>query len=257
LRIIDQQVASTPEEHKELAAWVRQNFATAFARLGAPVSGEAPDKSLLRAALFGLLGNIGSDPAIIADARKVAEQYLSNPASVDPTLAATALNVAAQNGDATFFDELQRVSRTSGDPQLRSQAFRALASFRDEAMVVRALDYALSGQVKNQDALRLVQLEMRDRRTRDATWQYVQQNWPRVRAQVTTWMGGELVESMGGFCSTDRSSQVSEFFAAHSVSATSHALDKARDSIADCVDLRLAQGPNLKQWLQTEATDTR
>jgi aminopeptidase N/puromycin-sensitive aminopeptidase len=250
LRIIDQQVASTSEEHKELAAWVRKNFAPALARLDAPVAGEAPDKSLLRAALFGLLGNIGSDPAIIADARKISEQYLSNPASVDPTLAATALNVAAQNGDAAFFDELQRVSQASGDPQLRTQALRALASFRDEAMVVRALDYALSGQVKNQDALRLVQIEMRDRRTRDATWQYVQQNWPRVRAQITTWMGGELVESMGGFCSTDRSSQVSKFFAAHSISATSHALDKARDSITDCVDLRVAQGPNLKQWLE-------
>jgi len=262
LRIIDQQVASTPEEHKELAAWVRRNFAPALARLApvpedAPVAGEAPDKSLLRAALFGLLGNLGSDPKIIADARQIAEQYLSDPTSVNPTLAATALNVAAQNGDAAFFDQLQRVSQTSGDPQLRSQAFRALSSFRDEALVVRALDYALSGQVKNQDALRLVQFEMRDRRTRDATWQYVQQNWPRVRAQVTTWMGGELVESMGGFCSTDRSSQVSEFFAAHSVSATSHALDKARDSIADCVDLRVAQAPNLKQWLQTEATDAR
>jgi aminopeptidase N len=257
LRIIDQQVASTPEEHKELAAWVRQNFAPSFARLGAPLAEEAPDKSLLRAALFGLLGNIGSDPAIIADARKVSEQYLSNPASVDPTLAATALNVAAQNGDATFFDQLQRASQTSGDPQLRTQALRALASFRDEALVVRALDYALSGQVKNQDALFLVQIEMRDRRTRDATWQYVQQNWPKVRAQITTWMGGGLVESMGGFCSTDRSSQVSEFFAAHSVSATSRALDKARNSIADCVDLRVAQAPNLKQWLLTEATDAR
>jgi aminopeptidase N len=254
LRIIDQQVASTSEEHKELAAWVRRNFAPALARLDAPVAGEAPDKSLLRAALFGLLGNIGSDPAIIADARKISEQYLSNPASVDPTLAAAGLNIAAQNGDAAFFDQLQRVSQTSGDPQLRTQALRALASFRDGAMVVRALDYALSGHVKNQDALRLVQLEMRDRRTRDAAWQYVQQNWPRVRAQITTWMGGELVESMGGFCSTDRSSQVSEFFAAHSVSATSHALDKARDSIADCVDLRVAQGPNLKQWLQTIGT---
>jgi aminopeptidase N/puromycin-sensitive aminopeptidase len=254
LRIIDQQVASTSEEHKELAAWVRRNFAPALARLDAPVAGEAPDKSLLRAALFGLLGNIGSDPAIIADARKISEQYLSNPASVDPTLAAAALNIAAQNGDAAFFDQLQRVSQTSGDPQLRTQALRALASFRDGAMVVRALDYALSGHVKNQDALRLVQLEMRDRRTRDAAWQYVQQNWPRVRAQITTWMGGELVESMGDFCSTDRSSQVSEFFAAHSVSATSHALDKARDSIADCVDLRVAQGPNLEQWLQTKGT---
>jgi aminopeptidase N/puromycin-sensitive aminopeptidase len=251
LRIIDQQVASTSEEHEELAAWVRKNFAPALARLGAPVTGEAPDKSLLRAALFGLLGNIGSDPAIIADARKISEQYLINPASVDPTLAATALNVAALNGDPTFFDQLQRVSQTSGNPQLRTQALRALAGFRDKAMVVRALDYALSGQVKNQDALGLVQIEMRDRRTRDAAWQYVQQNWPRVRAQITTWMGGELVESMGGFCSTDRSTQVSEFFAAHSVSATSHALDKARDRISDCVDLRTAQGPNLKQWLQT------
>jgi aminopeptidase N/puromycin-sensitive aminopeptidase len=213
---------------------------------------EAPDKSLLRAALFGLLGNLGSDPKIIADARQIAEQYLSNPSSVNPTLAATAINVAAQNGDAAFFDQLQRVSHTSDDPQLRIQAFRALANFREQTLVVRALDYALSNQVRNQDSLTLVQIEMRDRRTRDATWQYVQQNWPRVQAQITTWMGGALVESMGGFCSTGRSSQVSEFFAAHSVSATSHALDEARNDIADCVDLQQAQGPNLKQWLQTE-----
>ena len=256
LRIVDQQVASTPEEHAQIAAWVRKNFAPALARLGAPAVGEAPDKSLLRAALYGLLGNIGGDPQIIADARQVSEQYLRDPATVDPTLAATALNVAAQNGDAALFEQLQRVSQTAVDPQVRSQAFHALASFRDAALVVRALDYAVSPQVKNQDALRLVELEMRDRRTRDVTWQYVQQNWPRVRAQITTWMGGQLVESMGGFCSADRSSQVTEFFEEHTVSAASHALDKARDSIADCVDLRAAQGTNLQQWLQTEAAAT-
>ena len=251
LRIIDQQVASTPEEHTEIAAWVRKNFAPALARLGAPVAAEAPDKSLLRAALYGLLGNIGSDPLIIADARQISEQYLRDPASVNPTLAATALNVAAQNGDAAFFDRLQRVSQSADDPQVRIQAFQALASFRDAALVARALDYALSAQVKNQDSLRLVQLEMKDRRTRDVAWQYVQQNWPRVRAQITTWMGGSLVESMGGFCSVDRSNQVAEFFEEHTVLATSHALEKARDSIADCVDLRATQGPNLQRWLQT------
>jgi hypothetical protein len=66
-------------------------------------------------------------------------------------------------------------------------------------------------------------------------------------------MGGELVESMGGFCSADRSSQVTEFFEEHTVLASTHALDKARDSIADCVDLRATQGPNLKRWLESEA----
>jgi aminopeptidase N len=251
LRTIDQQVASTPEEHAEIAAWVRKNFAPALARLGSPAAGEAPDKTLLRASLYGLLGGLGADPQIIGDSRQVSEQYLRDRSSVDPTLAATALTVAAQNGDAAFFDRLQRVSETAGDPQLRNQAFRALASFRDPALVLRALDYAMSGQVKNQDALTLVQLEMRDRRTRDVAWQYVQQDWPQVKTQLTTWMGGTLVESMGSFCSVDQSKQVTQFFEEHTVSATSRALDNARDSIANCVDLRAAQGPNLKQWLQT------
>ena len=108
LRSIDQQVASTPQEHEEIAAWVRKNFAPALSRLGPPAAGDAPGKSLLRATLFGLLGNIGGDPQVILQARQISEQYLSNPASVDATLAARALNVAAQNGDAAFFDQLQR-----------------------------------------------------------------------------------------------------------------------------------------------------
>ncbi len=196
-----------------------------------------------------------TDPQIIADARQISSNIFATlPPSTD--LGGPALNVAAQNGDAAFFDQLQRVSETAGDPQLRIQALQALARFRDAALVARALDYAVSGQVRNQDSLRLVQIEMSDRRTRDVAWQYVQQNWPRVQAQITTWMGGSLVESTGSFCSADRSSQVAEFFEEHTVPAASHALDQARDSIADCVDLRAAQGPNLKQWLQTKAADT-
>ena len=123
LRIIDQQVASTPQEHVELAAWVRKNFAPALTRLGPTAAADPPDKILLRATLYGLLGNIGADPHIIADARQISEQYLRNPASVDPTLAATALNVAAQNGDGAFFDQLQQVSQTAGIHSFVSRLF--------------------------------------------------------------------------------------------------------------------------------------
>jgi aminopeptidase N len=256
LRIVDQQVASTPEEHDEIAKWVRKNFAPALARLAAPAPGDAPDQTLLRAGLFELLGDTGGDPQVIAQATRIAEQYLRDPASVDSTLADRALTVAAQNGDAAFFDQVQQVSQAAGDPQLRVQALEALARFRDPVLVTRALDYAVSGKVKNQDALQLVRIEMRDRRTREVAWQFVQQNWPRVQAQITTWMGGSLVESMGNFCSADRSSEVTQFFAEHEVPATSRALDKARGSIADCLQLRAAQEPNLKQWLQSQAADT-
>jgi aminopeptidase N len=255
VRGIDQQIASTPEEHAQIAAWVRKNFAPALSGLGLPAPGDAPNKNLLRATLFALLGNIGADPQVILEARQISQQYLRDPTSVDPTLAARALNIAAQDGDAAFFDQLRGASETAGDPQLRIQALLALAQFRDPALVIRTLDYAVSAKVRNQDAVRLVRIEMNDRRTRDIAWQWVQQNWPRVQAQITTWGGGYLVESTGNFCSAERSSQVTEFFREHTVGAASHALELARDNITDCVNLRAAQGNNLKQWLQTEAPD--
>ena len=252
---IDEQVASTPQEHAQIAAWVRENFAPSLSRLGLPAAADASGKNLLRATLFELLGDIGADPQVILQARQISQQYLSQPASVDATLAARAIKVAAQHGDAAFFDQLQAVSQTDGDPQLRNEALQALARFRDPALVIRTLDYAMSSKVRNQDAVRLVRIEMSDRRTRDLAWQWVQENWPRVQAQITTWGGGTLVESTGNFCSAERSSQVTEFFREHTVLAASHALDLARDNITDCVDLRAAQGPNLKLWLQTEAAD--
>jgi hypothetical protein len=43
---------------------------------------------------------------------------------------------------------------------------------------------------------------------------------------------------------------------AHKVLATSRALDRSRDNITDCVDLRAAQGPNLQRWLRMEAADS-
>jgi aminopeptidase N len=255
VRSIDQQVASTPQEHEQIAAWVRKNFAPALSRLGPPAPADAPGKNLLRATLFELVGDIGADPQIILQARHISQQYLRDPTAVDATLAARALNVAARSGDAAFFDQLLGESQTAGDPQLRIQALQALARFRDPVLVIRTLDYAMSAKVRNQDAVRLVQIEMSDRRTQDIAWQWVQQNFSRVQRQITTWAGGELVESAGSFCSAERSTQVARFFQEHTVPAAAHALDQARDKITDCVDLRAAQGPNLKQWLHTEAAD--
>ncbi len=253
VRNIDQKVASTPQEHAQIASWVRENFAPALSRLGLPAAADSAGKNLLRATLFELVGDIGADPQIILQARQMAQQYLRQPASVDATLADRALKVAAQNGDAAFFDQLQAIYQTSGDPQLRIHALRALARFRDPALVVRTMEYASSAKVRNQDAIGLVQIEMSDRRTRDTAWQWMQQNWSLVQAQITTWGGGYLVASTGSFCSQERASQVKAFFEQNRVQATAHALNRAQDNIADCVDLRAAQSANLEQWLRTEA----
>ena len=247
--ILDQKVISIPEEHDQFARWVSQTFAPVLASLGPPTASDTPRRKLLRANLFELVGDVGADPAILAQAKEIAESSLRDPNLVDATLAARALKIAAQNGDAAFFAQLQQISETSPDPQLKKNALLALARFRDPALATRALQYAVSSRVRNQDAMQLLQLEMGERRTRDLAWKYVQEHWPLVQAQITTSNGAALLTSMGNFCSAEHSSEVARFFAEHTVPASARALEQARDNITDCVNLRATQGPDLQRWL--------
>ncbi|HEX3473068.1 MAG TPA: M1 family metallopeptidase [Silvibacterium sp.] len=249
---INSRIAATPEEHEALAAWVRKNFKPALERLGAPSPSDTPEKKELRATLFGALGNIGKDPEVIAQAKELANQYIADQSSVDATLAQTATAIAAINGDAAFFDKLQKIAETSTNPELQEGDLRMLAEFKDTALEKRSLDYAVSGKVKNQDSVIELLIMLRGADTRDLAWQYIQQNWDKVQAQITTMMGGYLVGGTGSFCSAEKRDEVVDFFTTHKVPAAEHALARAKDQINDCIEVRSLQEPNLKTWMASQ-----
>jgi aminopeptidase N/puromycin-sensitive aminopeptidase len=224
----------------------------AYSSLGLPQTDDSPSKRELRATLFGLVGGLGKDPDAIAEARSITERSISDPSSVDPTLANVALSIAARNGDEALFNQLLEVSKSASNPQQRSSALRALFLFRDPVLEKRALDYAVSGQVRNQDATSFIATELIVRDTQDFAWQYVQDHWEKVSAQFTTFGGANVVAGTGGFCSADRITQITAFFAAHKVAASQRTLARAKDEIRDCIDLRAAQEPSLKAWLRKQ-----
>jgi aminopeptidase N/puromycin-sensitive aminopeptidase len=132
----------------------------------------------------------------------------------------------------------------------------SLANFHNPALLQRALDYATSGQVRNQDATFFFVSALRDRDTRPLAWQYIQKNWDKVHAQLTTMMGGYLVGSTGSFCSEEKRTEVQDFFSTHKVMAADRALKRADDAITDCVALRAAQQPKLNTWLAQQNIKT-
>ena len=250
---IDERVAGTPEEKAAYAAWIRSTFAPQYARLGDPAESDSPNTRELRSQLFIVLGYYGKDPAVLAKARQIAHNYLLNPASVDPTLGQTALAIAARNGDAALFDQLQTVAETSINPEFQEGALRLLAEFQDPALVHRSLEYAVSGKVRNQDAAIQFAIALQVDETRDLAWKFIQDNWDKVQAQLTTEMGAVLVSSTGSFCSADARDDVKRFFAIHKVPSSDLALKHALEHIDGCTELRALQEPNLKQWLATQS----
>src|SRR5216684_2880820 len=72
------------------AAW--QAYVRQVMRGYAPLTwegleGETAEQRIVRAYVLGVLGVVGQDPEVIAGARRVAEQYMNDPSSVDAVIA--------------------------------------------------------------------------------------------------------------------------------------------------------------------------
>jgi aminopeptidase N/puromycin-sensitive aminopeptidase len=196
------------------------------------------------------------DPAVLAQAQQLTTRALAvenkKDKTLDATLSDSAVLVSASNGDAALYDKLLAVSRNSADPGEKTDALRTLGRFRDPALVKRTLDYLVSGEVRNQDSWIVLIALLRDRATRDQTWDYIQKNWNKVHAQLTVSSGAEVVRATGNFCTVRQRDEVIDFFATHTIEASQRTLAKAIDSINDCIQLRSSQEPDFHTWLQAQ-----
>jgi aminopeptidase N/puromycin-sensitive aminopeptidase len=249
---ITDEIAATKEERDALAAWIRRVYAPQYAKLAPPAPGDSPNTRELRAHLLSTLAFQGKDANAIAQATRIADQYLSEPASVDPTLGQTALNIAAKYGDTALFDKLQKVYETSSDPELQESALRKLVAFTNPGLLERALEYSVSSKVRNQDSAFQFAIAMRTRVNRDATWNFIKTHWDQVQTEFTPEMGEIFVEGMGNFCSAETRDDVKTFFASHPVPAADAFLRHAVEHINGCIELRQLQEPNLKKWLEAQ-----
>ena len=254
IKKIDAEIASE-EDRAELAGVLRRQFGPVYTALGSPVKGESFDRQQLRGTLFELLGE-AHDSTVLAEAQLLTTRTFAvdnkKDKTLDPALSDAAVLVSTTNGDAALYEKLLAVSKYASEPGEQSDALRALARFRDPALVTRTLDYTASGAVRNQDSGTVLAALLRDRETRDQTWDYIQKNWDKIHAQLTVSSGAEVVAATGSFCTVRQRNEVASFFATHKVDAAKHTLAAAVDSINDCIQLHSAQEPKLHAWLASQ-----
>ncbi|MDE3201657.1 MAG: M1 family metallopeptidase [Acidobacteriota bacterium] len=247
-----ERIAQTPKEKAALEIWTRNTYDAEYKKLPAPAEGESPNLTELRATLFGTLGSIGKDPYVIAEARTIADKYLANPDSVNPSLGNTALALAARNGDAALFDKLLHVYQTSSDPDRKVRALQLLALFENPKLTERALNLAVSDQVRNQDAAIEFAISLGNPATRDTAWKFIENNWEKVHAQLTTSSGSYVVGAASSFCSEQERNNVEQFFSTHKVDAADVALRHTIEHINGCIEQRALLQPSLRSWMDAQ-----
>jgi aminopeptidase N len=247
---IEAQIA-TDAEGERLQAVVRREFGPVYTALGGPAKHEPYEHAELRETLFEVLGE-AKDPAVLAEAESLTRQLLAGQKPADPTLADAAVLLTSPSGDTERYDRMLRAARNAGDPDFKRAALDVLTRFQSRALVERTLEFALSGEVRNQDSWVLIALLLERRETQDQAWEFVVQHWEEIERRATENSGARIVEAAGSFCTVAKRDAVAGFFRAHPVESSQRTLAKALDSIDDCIRLRAAQEPELRQWLDTQ-----
>ena len=240
----------TESDRESYRAWMRGYLAPMLKDVGWDAKpGESDEQRPLRSRLFSAAGYDARDPEVLANARKLADKALDDPSSVDRQIAGGAMALAALNGGEDFYDRLMTALKNPKSPEEFYMYLFTLPQFSDPKLLQRTLDYALSPDVRSQDALGVISSVMSNPEGQKLAWDFVLAHWDAVQKVGGPFASGRIVGSTSSFCDAHMRDQVVEFFAAHKVEAAERTYRQSIERINNCVDLKSRQEPQLASWL--------
>ena len=205
----------------------------------------------LRSTLMLWLG-LSGDKEVRDKMIEIAQTYEKDPASVDAALIGTAMRVAAYNGDAALFDHYVERFKSSQRPRERINYLTALASFKDRALLDKALAFTLSGDVPPHEIWRIPVFAAADHRNRAYVFEWMMANYDAIAGAmppmyfaytVPNFVDGnsmELVEACAEFMSVpERQNPMFD-----------KELKKVSESVARRVAIREKEGARVDAYLR-------
>jgi aminopeptidase N len=233
-------------DDRNRAAW--HSYVRDVMRGFAPITWDAPagetaEQRIMRATVLGALGVEGEDPEVIAGARRVAQQYMNDPSSVDAVIADRALPIAAINGDEALFDQVLAHLKSAPTPEIAARYRQLIPLFRDPRLIARAVDFIYGDQVRSQDLPGLAAELFFNPAAKQTAWSAVKSHWDVLNQKIPTAIGA-ITGSMGTFCDPAMKEEVQAFFATHPAGAGERSLRRALEQIDTCIAFRAAQQPS-------------
>jgi len=235
--------------------WLRQLLEPVMNDVGwEPKPSDTDEQKTIRTRVLQALGYDARDPKALAEARVIADKDLSDPSSVDHELASGAFPLAALNGDAEFYDRVMAAMKSTKSPEEYYGYFFTLSQFSNPQLLQRTLDFAISPDVRSQDALQLVTGVLDNPAGQQLAWDFIKQHWSELEKAGGPFASAQVVQATSSFCDAGLRDQVTEFFTSHKVEAAERSYKQSIERINNCVDLKTQQEPQLASWLGQHST---
>jgi len=161
---------------------------------------DSGDDRLLRRSVLEALSVLSDDRWMKTKANERAQAYLDDPASMDVEIAGIALSVASRHGKPEMFTRLTQALRDASTPQHRLAALSALASLGDPALLRRALDLILSGEVRKQDAFYLIRGASAWPESQPVVIDWLEARFPEIRQRLPGFIITRFLDGLDNVC---------------------------------------------------------
>ena len=245
----------TDSDRESYRSWLRDYLTPILNSVGwTPKPGESDEERTLRSRVFNTLGYDARDPKVLAEARKMADQALQNPASGDREMERGVLELAALNGGEDFYDSVMKDLKTAKSPEEYYIYLFTLPDFSNPKLLQRTLDYAITPDVRSQDALGVIASVMRNPAGQQLAWDFIQSHWSAVEKAGGPFASAEIIGATSSFCDAHMRDEVVKFYDAHKIAEAERTFRQSIERINNCVDLKSQQEPQLASWLGQHST---
>ncbi|HZH16807.1 MAG TPA: M1 family metallopeptidase [Archangium sp.] len=232
--------------------FLRDTYGARARALGfTPRANEDEDTRLLRPMLLGIAGEQGGDAKLVAEAKRLTQQWLADSKAIAPELVRTTLGIASAHGDAALHGKLMTAMRSEKERRKREYLLDALAGFRDPALVRENLKLLLEPSGDLRETGELLFGAAWDVRSRDEAYAFVKEHYDVLAARLPEERVEGLAWTAASYCDPVHRQEAAAFFTERMERAPggTRTLAQVLEGMDLCIAFKAAQGSSLESFL--------
>lgn len=159
--------------------------------------------------------------------------HAEGQANLPADLRTTCYRAVLQDADEKVYEQMLGLFRATDLHEEKDRISRALGSIRDVELLKKVIQFAMSGEVRAQDAVFVIISVAMNPKGRDITWNYFKENWKILMDQ---YQGGFLLTRLvkcvtENFATEERALEVEEFFKKHEFPGTERTVQQSIETI--------------------------
>ncbi len=240
-------------------AWLHRAFAARARQLGwQRGASDSEELHELRQAIVPLVAQ--DDPALTAEATRLADRWLADRTGLADDLAVAALAVAARHGDAARFDRYLAAARAARDRNEHGRLLAALGEFVDPDLASRSLALVLGHDLDLRESIGILHGVLGHRETRDLALAFLAAHLDELLARMRDDdAGGFLTALAGQFCDPERRAAVARLAVgrAEKIDGAAPRVARSLEQSDQCIAQVQRELPALRRVLGATAAASR